>query len=191
MQQKSKLFISYSQQDKLWLDKLHTFLDPLTRSLKISYWDNSLVQAGSDWQKEIDCAIECAEIALLLVSPNFLANEYIISAELPKIIRREKDQNLVIFWIAISSCLYQESDLINYKAANNPKLPLDVFQEHEQNQILSGICEKIKCLILSENKSSKKDKPLKKIKQEIAPDDWDKDPNSLFEKIKTVFKNKI
>src|SRR6267142_2101278 len=80
------VFISYSHRDKAWLDRLQTMLKPIVRNKAVETWDDTQISAGEDWAKSIDKAISAARVAILLVTPNFLASEFIASHELPKVL---------------------------------------------------------------------------------------------------------
>src|SRR5205085_3325142 len=41
-------------------------------------------------------------------------------------------------------CLYEETEIGNYQAANDPKRPLDRLTTSEQKQTLADVCRKIK-----------------------------------------------
>jgi TIR domain len=184
MKTRKNIFISYSHQDKFWLERLHTFLKPLVRSVQIDVWDDTKINPGESWQDKIQTALEEAQIAILLVSPNFLASDFIAFEELPKIFKKSSDKGLVIFWIAVSYSLFGETELSKFQAVNNPSKPLDSMPTYEQNQILVQICQRIKKAVHNENLSliDKKEDEI-----EIAPDDWDTNPNSLFGKLKKLF----
>jgi len=185
MKPRNNIFISYSHHDKEWLERLNTFLKPLIRSTQIDIWDDTKINPGANWHIEIENALNHAQIAILLVSPNFLASDFITDEELPKIFKKSSDEGMVIIWVALSFCLYSETELVKYQAANNPSKPLDSVPSHEQNQILVEICQKIK--------KASQPMPIEAISNpsideiEIAPDNWDDNPNSLFKKVKKFF----
>jgi hypothetical protein len=66
------VFISHSLQDT-------DIADYLTRELKASgvqVWYDKPIKPGSEWVKEIEEALEQAEIFVVLLSPNFLASPW-------------------------------------------------------------------------------------------------------------------
>ena len=141
---RNQIFISYSRRDGEWLEKLRTHLIPLIREKNIKIWDDTQIPPGSDWQKEINKALATAKIALLLVSPDFLASDFINREELPYLLEASEAEGLTIFWIPVRPSLYEETKIKNYQAAHDPKYPLSTLTESEQEQSLVKICQKLK-----------------------------------------------
>lgn len=68
-----KLFISYSHKDQSYLDELTTHLSLLRRDGIIADWNDRKINAGQEWERQIDTNLEQADIVVLLVSPDFIA----------------------------------------------------------------------------------------------------------------------
>ncbi len=67
-----KVFISYSHSDEKMRMKLGQHLMPLVDAGLIRIWHDREIEAGADWDKEINQEIGGADIILLLVSASFL-----------------------------------------------------------------------------------------------------------------------
>jgi len=83
------VFVSYSRKDALWLERFAVMLRPQVRKRGIELWFDTQIATGRAWRPEIDAAIARAGAALLLVSPDFLASDFIIDLELPALTARK------------------------------------------------------------------------------------------------------
>lgn len=84
------LFISYSHRDRVWLERFETHLAPVSRKRKITPWSDLRIGAGEQWEQAIELALTQAAIAALLISPDYLASEFIWSTEMPKILAHQE-----------------------------------------------------------------------------------------------------
>lgn len=74
---RTKVFVSYSHNDRDWLRHFLLHIAVLQRRGLVDAWSDTRIAAGADWEKAIDEALLAAKVAVLLVSPAFLASEYI------------------------------------------------------------------------------------------------------------------
>jgi predicted acylesterase/phospholipase RssA len=146
---RENVFISYSHKDKDWLEKLQTHLRPYTRNASIMVWDDGQIKGGARWREEIRNALASAKVAILLVSPDFLASDFIADYELPPLLEAAETEGLTILWVPLSHSAYRETRIGEYQAAAgcDPDHPISGLPEHEQDRAFVAICEEIKELV--------------------------------------------
>jgi len=138
-----RVFISYSHRDAVWLDRLKIMSAPLVWSRKLEIWDDEQIRPGERWRASIESAVWRSRVAVLLVSANFLASEFITQHELPLLLWTAAEQRLAILWMLLSACLYEETDLPGYQAAHDISKPLDSLTVSKRNEVLRDICRRI------------------------------------------------
>jgi len=140
---RSQVFICYSHKDEEWLDKLNKMLVPIKRKEQIDVWSDKRIDAGAKWKEEIKKALANAKIAVLLVSDDFLASEFIAENELPPILDAAKEGDLRIIWIYLRHCLFEETAIGKYQAGHTPLDPIEEMKSFEQQKVFKSICKSI------------------------------------------------
>ncbi len=140
---RDQVFISYSHADKRWLTALETLLRPLTRSEAITIWSDTLIQPGAQRQQQIEDALNSAAIAVLLVSPHFLASDFIAEHQLPPLLLAAQDEGLKILWVPVSFSLYEATPIGQYQPAIDPNRPLDSLPAPAARKALHAIATQI------------------------------------------------
>src|SRR5436189_6200540 len=104
------VFISYSHKDEKWRAKLHTFLKPAIDAGTISLWDDRAIASGDEWDRKIDEAIETAAVAVLLISPDYLASDWATGQEVPKLLKLAQERGLRVLPILVRPCAWEQVD---------------------------------------------------------------------------------
>jgi hypothetical protein len=147
------VFISYSHKDPdpQWLARVRANLRPLERrGLRVQIWDDSHIQAGMKWHREIESALQKARIALLLISANFFESDFIWTNELPPLLYAAENHGTVVLPLIVSASRFlREPELARYQAINDPKKPLDRLKPGKQAQVLDDMASRIEALIFA------------------------------------------
>jgi hypothetical protein len=155
------VFISYAHKDnesadlsQKWLNRLLELWAPFARELNMKLWWDKEIRVGDDWQEKIQAEIRSARAAVLLVSPAFLASDYIVRYELPVILEGKASNGLRVIPILIAPCAIgrikvrrehpgngpRELALADIEIAGHPT-PLIEVGEAEQNRIILKVAE--------------------------------------------------
>ncbi|MBK8274760.1 MAG: TIR domain-containing protein [Nitrospira sp.] len=137
------IFVSYSHQDKAWLEKLFIFLKPYLRKGRLAVWADPYIQVGDLWRREIDQALPRAKVGLLLVSPHFLASDFIMDQEVPPLEKASENGHARLFCVPLSSSVVAPTGLDKYQWARPPHEALDLLPEPQQHAALVTIAQQL------------------------------------------------
>lgn len=165
------VFISYSHRDKQWLDRLQVHLRPLEREGLIGLFDDTKIKPGARWREEIKAALDRAKVAVLLISADFLASDFIARDELPPLLKKAQNGGATILPVIVSACrFHREKSLAEYQAVNDPSKPLASLTSAESEHVLAHVAEAVE-EALQTNRKNFRDKdgspePVEKIRAE-------------------------
>jgi hypothetical protein len=139
------VFISYSHEDKKYLDLLETHLGPLRREGVVDYWADTRIVPGSDWKVEIGKALSAAKVAVLLVSPKFLDSDFIANDELPELLTAAEKRGTVIIPLILSpSRFLQTPSLARFQSINPPERHLARLNKWQRDEVMVKATEAIR-----------------------------------------------
>ncbi len=108
---KPNIFISYSYKDGSFVDELEQRLSPLRRRFNFELWSDQKIAPGEGWRSKIEAALDKVNIALLLVSPDYLASEWIETTELPRLLKRSEEGEARVYPIILRPCMWAHTQL--------------------------------------------------------------------------------
>jgi Leucine-rich repeat (LRR) protein len=142
-QPRTKVFISYSHQDERWLKRLCAHLKPFERAGRIDPWVDTRITTGQRWRAEIQRALEEAKVAVLLISPHFLASEFISDHELPTLLSAEQEAGLVVLPVLLSPSTFKRSHLAQFQALPRSKTLSEMRRTAEREQVWVELTDEI------------------------------------------------
>gem|GEM_PF-3407056 len=144
------IFVSYSSKDR---DLRELLVDGikghLTHRGNFEYqtWTDTQIDLGSEWEAAINQAIQQSNVALLLVSANFAASNFINKKELPEFFKKQKEEGALILPVLVRQYEFQYFESLstlnffktyypeygfNKPIERNKLLPFDKLAENEQ-----------------------------------------------------------
>jgi len=143
-QQTPQIFISYSHKDREWLERLQVFLKPLERQGVFERWDDTRSRTGARWHDEIKKALASANVAVLLVSADFLASDFIANEELPSLLAAEQARGMVVMPVIVSPCRFAKTlSLAQFQAVNPGLKSLEEMTKGEQEALWTRLTDDI------------------------------------------------
>lgn len=144
---RTKLVISYSHIDARWLEELQVFLKPLEREGTVDRWDDTRIKTGQRWKEQIKTALDEAKVAVLLISQEFLASDFIANDELPSILAAEKSAGLVVMPVLLSPSTFESSPLSKFQAFNKPSKTFSEMKKPDRMRAWVELVDDIKTIL--------------------------------------------
>ena len=143
--ERTKVFVSYSHKDKEWLEKVQTHLKVLNKlGLTVNKWDDTQIKSGMKWRAEIKKALSEAKAAILLVSTDFLASDFISTDELPPLLKAAENEGTTILPLILKPCLFtKHKELAEFQSVNEPSQPLSKLSDNDQDEVLVNLANRI------------------------------------------------
>ncbi|HJQ89528.1 MAG TPA: toll/interleukin-1 receptor domain-containing protein [Propionibacteriaceae bacterium] len=108
----------------------------------VDAWNDTRIEAGSDWKLEIQNALKHARTAILLVSAAFLASDFIVSDELPELLDAAQKRGTLILPIIVKPSRFARDRMLNrFQSVNRPEAPLISLPEAERERIFDQVAE--------------------------------------------------
>jgi tetratricopeptide (TPR) repeat protein len=160
------VFVCYAHADnaprKRWLHRLLEHLAPVVRHDEITVWSDHNLQAGEQWDEEIAQQLAAARVAVLLVSPAFLASEYIANSELPVLLKRSHDDGLTILPVLLYPSLFdvarfkwpdpkngpEEFTLSSLQAVGSPSETLSEMEGPKRDRAFVTLAKRIQSILV-------------------------------------------
>ncbi|NUO83672.1 TIR domain-containing protein [candidate division KSB1 bacterium] len=103
-----KIFLSYSHKDEAWKDRLVTQHGVLQMQDLLEIWEDRQIATGDDWLPAIEIALSTCNIAILLISANFLTSQFILGKEVPRLLELRQSEGVRVIPLIIKPCAWQK-----------------------------------------------------------------------------------
>jgi len=137
----ARVFISYSHKDEEWKDRVVSHLGVLEKEGLLSIWDDRKIAGGDAWLPEIEQAIEQADVALLLITANFLTSKFILESEVPEFL---KQKGMRVIPVIVKPCAWKEVRWLSpIQARPRDGKALSAMLEHEADAALAELAKEV------------------------------------------------
>jgi tetratricopeptide (TPR) repeat protein len=128
----AEVFYSYSHTDEVLRDELDKHLSLLQRQNLISEWHDRQIEAGDDWESEINAHLDSARIILLLVSADFIASDYCYSIEMNRALERHDEDEARVIPIILRPVDWESSPLGRLQALPKGGKPVTLWDNQDE-----------------------------------------------------------
>lgn len=182
-----KVFFSYSHKDEELRDELEAHLSPLKKTNIIETWHDRIIDAGEEFNHEIDSNLADSNIVLLLISSNFLNSEYCYDVEMKEAFSMHQSDIASVIPIILHPCDWKITPLGKLNACPTDGKAISTYSNrHEAYVDVAKSIRRVSESIM--NKPSKKSDEQKNLHTQRKEDLVEsKDLDVKLEKIKTLY----
>jgi TIR domain len=139
---KPTVFLSYSHEDEKWKDELRDQLAVMEELLAV--WDDRQIDGGDTWWDKIRAAMDGAEVAVCLISADYLNSDFCKKEEIPYLLKRRSQQGMRLLPVLVRPCPYQYvSWLQAVDLLPKDRRPIAGFTATKRERAFSEIAESI------------------------------------------------
>ncbi|AYL97650.1 TIR domain-containing protein [Mucilaginibacter celer] len=114
-----KLFISYSSANAAFVKRFITHLQVLKNEKLIEPWYDRMIEPGTKWDDTIRQEMKNSDLIVFLLSPDFLATQYIMETEIPLAIDQFSDDYSKFFFIELHPSSWRRTKLSQFQQTSN------------------------------------------------------------------------
>jgi hypothetical protein len=122
------VFISYSRRDESYRTALAQRLENFERVGAVESWHDGRITPGADWAKQIETNLRSADVALLLLSPDYLASEY-CGLESAMAMERLKAKQTTVVPIIVRECEWQQTPFAKLQVVPRNGKPVSTWTD--------------------------------------------------------------
>jgi hypothetical protein len=135
---------SGSSTDAELSDKLLAHLRPLQRFAGMDVWTDDQIRAGDVTRNRVDAAIEDADVAMLLLSADFIGSDTLQEVEIPKLLERHRAGRLRVIPVVLRSCVWEVLPwLSELGPLPNGGQPIASFEGADLDRVLTRLVREI------------------------------------------------
>jgi formylglycine-generating enzyme required for sulfatase activity len=139
----SLIYISSSRRDNWWVQAVRSRLGPLESRYGVALWTEAQIASGRQWERDVSDAIDRAKVAIVLLSPAYLASEMRMHDELQRLVERARKGSLYLAWTCVERCDWKQTPLEGIQAVHDPDKPLTNLTLKDQERALAQLAAQV------------------------------------------------
>lgn len=132
---RGRIFVVFSHRDRNWLDSLRPHLSPFERQGLIDLWDDRSIHTRESWRDELRAALTSAAVVILLISPDFLASDFMVNNDMSSYLKADSTEGAAILPLLLKPSLFNRTSLVRLQTVNSPSHPLSEMSETEREAL--------------------------------------------------------
>jgi hypothetical protein len=143
-QEPLRLFLSYSHQDKKYVEELRKALKPSERNGLIQAWYDGEITAGEEWKPLIERRLKDADVIVCQLSRDFLNSDFCVLTELEAALQRREANEAELVAYLLHDCDWKEvAKLAKFQILPSEAKPIDEWKNKHKywTEIADGIKE--------------------------------------------------
>jgi internalin A len=113
-----KLFISYSSRNAEFIKQFNVHLEVLKANGTIDPWYDRMIESGTRWDDAIRQEMQRSDLVIFMLSPEFLATQYIMKEEIPLAIQLFGNSGR-FFFVQLLPCNWEKTRLVEFQQTDN------------------------------------------------------------------------
>jgi hypothetical protein len=115
-------------------------LRPLERRQLLEVWSDQKIRIGQDWRAVIEEKLRRVRFAVLLISADFLASDFINDVELPALLAAAAESGCEIIPIPVAASTFRHTpELYRFQNPNRGDRTLAAMSTEEAEQVLADV----------------------------------------------------
>lgn len=141
------IFFAYARRDSDLRERLDRHLSSLKRKSYVNTWYDGKIEAGTEWEKEIEDSLSTADIILLLISADFIASDYCYDIEMRNAISRHEKREAVVIPVILRPCDWSDLPFSKIQGLPQNGKPVSSSFWISEDHALSEVAKSIKSIV--------------------------------------------
>ncbi len=146
---------SDSSKDRALAEELLGHLKPLQRFANLDVWSDARLRPGDETRREIERAIDQADVVLLLLSSDFFSSDTLLDVEVPKLLEKHRQGSLKVVPVLLRSCHWEAHPwLSELRPLPRDGKPIASHQGDKRDRVMSELVKEISGLMTPSGSAS-------------------------------------